>query len=578
MAGHLAQSNSSKGRFSVCRYIEVALLLCLSAVLSAGAGSAGAESSGGGSGSGAHQVAVTLSLTSVNFGNQTTGTKSAGKVVTLANTGVAALSNISISVTSNFTETNNCGTSLNVGGKCVINVTFAPNATGAVTGRLTVSDSATGSPQTITLSGEAMSSTGGGGGVSGPPGTICSGTPITQVPTNVTSEMTSVNTAAGVTVTQLTDNGTNRFYYFDVPAYSPAANQIVYVNFVAANGIVTSNTDGTGAQIVSPTSTGSQAFLSQDGKLVYYIKPAQGGVPGGIDMFGMFLNTTGMCQEMRLSNLDVPPQAPLPVWEISGASSDPTGGYDIAFSPDTLVHRVHILTSGTSQALPNITLNDPESNATFHRLRMNPKFPNIVMYKRNQLTGTTAQPEVWLVDLNTCTNGVCSASQIINVVANVRTPPTEGPEGGHINWSPDGLDIAFSEPDIADYWLARNVVSSNGTVNTNFTLQELGPFKTTGRAAMTADYCAFPPTWPTATILACLAGPDSSFNPKSLYLMSSDGQGTTKILTGTDAQVLTIDGTPMPEFVQDGEHLMFNSDRTGVPQIYLVSGFTLTLP
>jgi len=60
--------------------------------------------------------------------------------------------------------------------------------------------------------------------------------------------------------------------------------------------------------------------------------------------------------------------------------------------------------------------------------------------------------------------------------------------------------------------------------------------------------------------------------------MSSDGQGTTKILTGTDAQVLTIDGTPMPEFVQDGEHLMFNSDRTGVPQIYLVSGFTLTLP
>jgi len=297
---------------------------------------------------------------------------------------------------------------------------------------------------------------------------------------------------------------------------------------------------------------------------------------GALDIYGMFLNSAGACQELRLTNLDVPPQNPLSVWEISGSSPDPAKGQDIVFSPDTLLHRVHVMTNGTSQALSTITLSDPESAATFHRIRLNPKFPNIVIYKRNQLLGTSAQPEVWLVDLDTCTNGTCAASKIINVVANLQTPAGQQPKGGHINWSPDGLDIAFSEPDIADYWIARNVVkvaNSVATVNSGFTLQELGPFDT-----MTSDYCAFPPGWPSSTVLACLAGPASPTNAEILFLMSSDGNGTTKLLAGTDAQVLTIAGTPMPQFMQDGQHLMFNSDRTGVPQIYLITGFTLTVP
>jgi hypothetical protein len=223
--------------------------------------------------------------------------------------------------------------------------------------------------------------------------------------------------------------------------------------------------------------------------------------------------------------------------------------------------------------LSTITMNDPENNATFHRLRMNPKFPNIVMYKRNQTGGTGAQPEVWVVDLNTCTNGTCAANNIINIVANVPVPPDHIPSGGHTTWSPDGIDLAFSEPDLADYWIARNLVNSNGTMNAAFTLQEIGPFTT-----MTSDYCAFPPEWPTAKVMACLAGPASPINAKTLYLMSTDGLGTVKLLTATDAPVLTIAGTPMPEFAQDSTHLMFNSDRTGLTQIYVVSGFTATVP
>jgi len=107
MNRHLVPSHTTKSQFSVCRYIEVALLLCLSAVLSVGAVSTGAQPLGGGSASGTHQVAVTLSLTSLTFGSQTTGTKSAAQTITLTNVGAAAVGNILISTSSNFTQTNN---------------------------------------------------------------------------------------------------------------------------------------------------------------------------------------------------------------------------------------------------------------------------------------------------------------------------------------------------------------------------------------------------------------------------------------------------------------------------------------
>jgi hypothetical protein len=522
--------------------------------------------------SGGDQPSVSLSSTSLTFGDETVGVKSGAKTVTLTNTGGATLNITNITASGDFAETNTCGTSVISGGNCSINATFTPTIAGTRTGSVSITDNAGASPQSVSLTGTGTSGGGGGGGT---PGTGCTGAPQSQVQTNVTSQLSYANTAAGVQVDQITDNATNRFYYFDVPAYSATVNEILYVDYSSGNVIVTANTDGTGAQQISPGNTGSQAFFSGDGKLAYYAKPVNDGVPGGEDIYGILVNNAGACQEMRLSNLDVPPMAPLPVWEISSSSVDAAGGQDIAFSPDTLVHRVHVQTDGTSVALPTITLSDPENNATFHRLRLNPKFPNIAMYKRNSTAGTTASPEVWLVDLNNCPSGTCPAGSSINVIANVTVPPGHIPSGGHIAWSPDGLTIAFSEPDIADYWLARNVVNSDGTINNGFTLQEIGPY---GQPAMTADYCAFPPGWPTQTLMACLAGPASAVNPKTMYLMSSDGNGTTKLLTATDAQVLTINGTPMPQYGQDNTHLMFNSDRTGITQVYVTSGFTASVP
>jgi len=91
---------------------------------------------------------------SVAFSPQLVSTTSAAKTVTLKNTSAATLSISSITATGNFSvASNTCGSTLNSGATCSVNVTLTPSIAGALTGSLAISDSAPDSPQTIALSG-----------------------------------------------------------------------------------------------------------------------------------------------------------------------------------------------------------------------------------------------------------------------------------------------------------------------------------------------------------------------------------------------------------------------------------------
>jgi Bacterial Ig-like domain (group 3)/FG-GAP-like repeat/HYDIN/CFA65/VesB-like, Ig-like domain/Abnormal spindle-like microcephaly-assoc'd, ASPM-SPD-2-Hydin len=99
-------------------------------------------------------LTVTLSPTSVNFGTGLLGTAGVAKTVTMTNTSASGTVSItSISVTAEFIETNNCGSSLAAGASCTITLKFEPTAIGTQTGTLSVADDAAGSPQTVALSG-----------------------------------------------------------------------------------------------------------------------------------------------------------------------------------------------------------------------------------------------------------------------------------------------------------------------------------------------------------------------------------------------------------------------------------------
>jgi hypothetical protein len=90
------------------------------------------------------------------------GTTSAVQNVTLKNSGMATLTVSSISATGDFAQTNTCGSSVAAGASCSISVTFTPIATGTRTGSVSISDNATGSPQTVSVTGTGASGIAGG--------------------------------------------------------------------------------------------------------------------------------------------------------------------------------------------------------------------------------------------------------------------------------------------------------------------------------------------------------------------------------------------------------------------------------
>jgi hypothetical protein len=152
-------------------------------------------------------TAVTLAPTSLSFSNQAVGTVSGPQSITITNTGTATLTITSISASGDFLQTNTCGTLnnlLNPGQSCTVSVTFAPTASGARSGSLSVSDNATGSPQTAVLSGTgtaqfALSS-------SSPTTTIVVGTTSVNIPVSATGSsftgtITPSCSAAGQTCT-----------------------------------------------------------------------------------------------------------------------------------------------------------------------------------------------------------------------------------------------------------------------------------------------------------------------------------------------------------------------------------------
>jgi hypothetical protein len=94
------------------------------------------------------------------FASANAGKASTPLLLTYYNTGNDTLQVSGISVAganaSDFTQHNDCGTSLPAGGSCTITVTFTPQVMGARSGTLTIVDNAPGSPRIVSLSGTGL--------------------------------------------------------------------------------------------------------------------------------------------------------------------------------------------------------------------------------------------------------------------------------------------------------------------------------------------------------------------------------------------------------------------------------------
>ncbi|HLY60958.1 MAG TPA: choice-of-anchor D domain-containing protein [Terriglobia bacterium] len=105
-------------------------------------------------GTGFYNGGLSVSAPSLDFGSQPIGIVGSPSTINLINVGTSPDAISSISTSSPvFSQTNNCTSSLAVGATCTISVTFTPTATGPVFASLNITDSTSGAPQTISLSG-----------------------------------------------------------------------------------------------------------------------------------------------------------------------------------------------------------------------------------------------------------------------------------------------------------------------------------------------------------------------------------------------------------------------------------------
>jgi Bacterial Ig-like domain (group 2)/Cep192 domain 4 len=99
---------------------------------------------------------LSVSPTSLSFGNQVLGGSSTAKTVTVSNSRSSA-STIAITVSGAYTESDNCGTSLAGGSSCTVSVIFTPTVTGSSSGSLSVQGS--NNSQSVRLSGTGTAPT-----------------------------------------------------------------------------------------------------------------------------------------------------------------------------------------------------------------------------------------------------------------------------------------------------------------------------------------------------------------------------------------------------------------------------------
>ncbi|WP_249227779.1 discoidin domain-containing protein [Kutzneria sp. CA-103260] len=100
---------------------------------------------------------LSASPANLSFAGTVVGSTAPSQTVTVTNTGTTAATVSGVSVTGDFSQTNNCGT-IAVNGTCAVTVSFKPTTGGARTGAVTITSNANNSPTSVGLSGSGIDS------------------------------------------------------------------------------------------------------------------------------------------------------------------------------------------------------------------------------------------------------------------------------------------------------------------------------------------------------------------------------------------------------------------------------------
>lgn len=202
-------------------------------------------------------AAASFSVPNLAFGVQTVGTSSPAQAVSLTNTGTATLNITRIAANGDYTQTNNCSSSLAPNGSCTINVKFTPEVAWARMGTVIVTTSNTIAPP-LFLSG--MGSSGGNVSLSAQELTFASETiGATSAPQTIT--LTNIGSAA-VNVSGISVSGDYTESNTCESILNLGANCKITVTFTPtwsgsrAGTVVVSYTDPPGLDVIPLSGTG----------------------------------------------------------------------------------------------------------------------------------------------------------------------------------------------------------------------------------------------------------------------------------------------------------------------------------
>jgi len=190
-------------------------------------------------------AAVSVSPATVTFPSQYVGASGLPQTVIVTNRGTAALAitNLSTSI-ADFGTLSNCTNSVPPNTNCAIGVFFDPKTSGTRVGTLTITDNASGSPQTVTLSG--------------------AGQDFSLAPSGQTTATIAPGQTAGYTVVVTPGGGFNQIVAMSCSGAPGQSTCSLSSSSVALNG--------TTAEVVNVTITtaeGSAGFTQPVGRLPY---------------------------------------------------------------------------------------------------------------------------------------------------------------------------------------------------------------------------------------------------------------------------------------------------------------------
>lgn len=194
----------------------------------------------------------------ISFFDQKVGTTGPAQKITLLNSGTAPLNIVKMVTSASFTQTNNCGVSVPVGGSCTITSHFAPTSATNIVGTLTVTDDAPDSPQVVNFAGTGIT-----GSVLTLPSALDLGSQVVGKSTKTVSANIANVSGVKVTITSIVASGDFSQTNNCVSPINPSLGQACRVDVTFTP---TAAGTRTGAITITDSAAGSPHIISLTGE------------------------------------------------------------------------------------------------------------------------------------------------------------------------------------------------------------------------------------------------------------------------------------------------------------------------